>query len=383
MKRVIIAFAAIALILSAAELFAIASSPRLGLADAESIRRGGPDNGFFLSDPALYLHDYDSRPHSLDPWAGTYKMKLIGWWVVDSMSVGVTEWQTGTFTACMEEEDVELRDTILLWKRQRPRVVASGLNDMGRARFKGYMDQNGLGGGAILSLPLGWYMLADSIGGNYAHFFTVDCAAQNNMSAEKLRKARIEMHRSFLARNSFVDSAINERVPFRGILYLAHYPDGKSFIVLSGITEEEAIGSSLVVNEKAVPHSLQHPFIFFEKALPVGENVIAFGQHSVAFDNPPDEPFWIEGLGTSFDDDGMLHMTLVTAEDDVDILSVSVDGREVKGFARHMPPFNATLIEANIGKPEEGEMTRLIEAEIAYEHKGEKMISKQRFFAGR
>ena len=124
MRKVLGAFLAICILIAAAELGYIFTSPRLGIADLESVAIDMHDDTFYLVDSSLYLQDYPRRPHVRDPWTGMYKLRLVGWWVLDSMMVGVNEWKTGTFASC-ETEELDFPDQILFWKRMRTRLLGS------------------------------------------------------------------------------------------------------------------------------------------------------------------------------------------------------------------------------------------------------------------
>ncbi len=387
MRKVLGVFLAICILIAAAELGYIFTSPRLGIADLESVAIDMHDDTFYLVDSSLYLQDYPRRPHVRDPWTGMYKLRLVGWWVLDSMMVGVNEWKTGTFASC-ETEELDFPDQIIFWKRMRPSVAATGIYPVGDTRFTGQIPLGELAQeskSGIIPFPLGWWLLADSVGGNAAMLYTDACGDYNNMSAQELRQKKFTMMRSYIARTSFVDSVVNERDPWRGILYLSYYPWlNKTFIALAGLDEQETRTARFTINGKDIPHTIIHPFIYVDGLLAKGENIASIetdkGTVSLSFIVPPDEPFWVEPIASSVTPAGNLTMVLLTAEDEVTITSVEVDdGSGMRKFAApgHMPAFNATRIDAHIRKPKGVGQAQKVRVRFEYIIDGKTSVSDQ------
>ncbi|MBD3388614.1 MAG: hypothetical protein GF416_06055 [Candidatus Altiarchaeales archaeon] len=340
MKKILLSVFAFSLLLTLGELYYVESSPLLGEGNLDQMVSKGtmkfrdPIYDYLIS--GTYKAYYANRPRAADPYAGLYKLTLVGWWNTDSVKMGINLWDTGVFSAC-DGRNLSRSEYLRIWHRYRPAAVASQFFPVEKSPFPETTHLfktrwAGMRGKSLLLSSLNWITLTDMAGGNSLYLFEDKCSEYNNLEHHMLVADIAKTYSVFLARTSFVESVLDGESPWEGILYLAYYPQyNKTFLLLYNIPENKLWGSRIAVDGSVKGKYVIYPFIIVDGHIPEGDHTLslATSEDSYYLDFSYSESDLLVSWMSSKMQDGSLTLAVSNADKDVLVKDVKVfiDGR--------------------------------------------------------
>jgi hypothetical protein len=271
---------AASLLLSAAEIAYINSSPLLGEADSEDLilsREAAASLSGGSIDSELngqFSGLYGSRPHVRDPAKVYFKFAALGSGVLDTMSTGVVLWKIGVFNP----ESLGNLSNGTVYARvvseYSPKAVASGFYpEAGLFDSSRPLPESWGPGRRLAVMQYGWLILMDQTFGAPLVLFDERFSRGLNMSHEEFISAYSGVWRTSFARASFVESVLDEKPPWGGIYYLSYYPKFRRiFVVVKSVPSEELLDARVLVDGAPAGAEMHHPFIFVDADLPEGSH---------------------------------------------------------------------------------------------------------------
>lgn len=128
-------------------------------------------------------------------------------------------------------------------------------------------------GRKFLLMPYGWFILADTTGGNSFILFDERFPCNMNASHQEFMEGYAEFYRVMFARLSFVESVMDKKPPWQGIYYLTYYPHfNKIWIVVKSIPKKEIEDSRILIDDVEAEREVIYPFIFVDIGLDEGNH---------------------------------------------------------------------------------------------------------------
>jgi hypothetical protein len=385
MKKILVGILVASLIMTAAELLYVHSTPVLGEGNLDQMSTLGETPRFPDTDHLMaktYTIYYEHRPHVGDPIKHLYKTTLAGWWILDTMLVGIDMWQTKIFDQCdYEIVNRSVKENLIFWEKHRPAALTSQYMpiDSGTAIMAMAHDKwPNMRGKSAPPMAIGWLMLGDTVGGNSMILFEDGCGKANNMSGREFLREYAGMYSVYLARTAFTESVLDEQPAWKGILYMAYYPGyNKTWIVIYNIPEEELERSKITIDGAEEKTEVMYPFILVDGRMDDGKHRLDLstpdGDYPIGF-TVDLSPLKVEGIATTMQKNGRFTTVLRNTNTTVYLNSADavLEGeRQHIQFDKTMPPYNTTMLDVNFTKtlvnwgpqepaPDEGLLERLI-----------------------
>ena len=301
MKKIIVPILALSLLFTVVELGYIKSSPRLGEADirliaAEDTLSKYTTNfktkpGEFNSDRAtgnLFQRFYEIRPHKNDPGKSMYKMGLVGWYVLDSMTLGIKMWQTGIFDTYENTDNITSESAIELRSHLPSAVASQFVHINGLWTPTTETRPYGKIGETLFSFDLGWLQLGDMTGANAMILFGDKYAKSHGTDQQTFLDDYAKSYSIHMARTAFVESSLTEQPARKGILYMAYYPAyNKTLVVTYNLPEDTITKSSIKIDGESKSIDIIYPFMVVGGNIPSGSHQLilstAQGEYSLDF----------------------------------------------------------------------------------------------------
>jgi len=288
MIKKIFALVVLSFIVSGVEIYYINSSPLLGYGNLEDLK-ANKEKLKYLNISKYHFYEvyeglYEVRPHINDVLTkDLYKFHVLGFGFLEIMRDGIILWQLGIFGNVYNLSMNETYEWVKTYAHYRPIAVASGsdlfldsdadvLSDINMMEYVP-LKEDEYGKRLATLIPIGWFVIVDSTIGNSVVLFENNLSKRLNVSHEEFLKGYVELYRVILARLSFIESVLDEKPPWKGILYLAYYPYFKKiWIVIKSIPKKEIENCRILIDSVEYEKIDMYPFIFVDAEVSDGNH---------------------------------------------------------------------------------------------------------------
>jgi len=360
-------------IVSGVEIYYINSSPLLGYGNLEDLKANEEKLKYLnISEyhfDEIYEELYEARPHTNDVLAkDLYKLHALSLGFLEIISDGIILWQLGIFGNVYNLSTSETHKWVKTYAHYRPIAVASGLDlfpdidaDIPLDTMECMLHkEDGYGKRLATLVLIRWFILVDSRIGNSAVLFenNLSLSKRLNVSHRKFLEGYAELYRVILARLSFIESVLDEKPPWKGILYLAYYPYFKKiWIVTKSIPKQEIENCKIIIDGIEYKKIDMYPFIFVDVELGDGNHKLDLITESKTYtlNFNVDTPTILLKHGTLYQNGTyvalLMNVDHLNRSIVVRDITVGIEGiQKVQEINEIVTPYNATLVRTNLDK---------------------------------